>query len=121
MSFSVPNFNITVNIWRSGNSPPAAPDLVTVANLALGRRTSSYQGLYSADHEPVMSLLLPAGTDIRGPQSGAADACVEAPAGTGRYYAIVGVDDSGKSWANEHRVALLAWTTAFGPWPSPMP
>lgn len=121
MGFSVPNFNITCNIWRIASPPPAAPFSTEDCNLALGRRTSSYQGLYSSDREPVMSLLLPPGTDIRGPQSATGPDVVEVPAGTGRFYTVVGVDDSGKGWPNEHRVALIAWTSAYGNWPDPMP
>jgi hypothetical protein len=121
MSFSVPNFNISVNVWRFGNAPPAAPDLVVSANLAFGRRGSSLQGLYVGAAEPVMTLLLPPSSDVRGPQCAFPDACVEAPGGTGRYYTIIGVDDSGKSWPNEYRVAVIAWTKAFGAWPSPIP
>lgn len=121
MGFSVPNFNIQCNIWRAGNAPPAAPDVTIVCNLAFGRRVSSYQGVISTPNEPVMSLLLPPLADIRGPMCAAPDACVEVPAGTGRFYTIVGLDDSGKGFINEHRVALLAWTSTFGSWPSPIP
>jgi hypothetical protein len=121
MAFVVPTFNIQCNIWRSGNPPPAAPDLTVECNLAFGRRVSSYQGVISVPNEPIMSLLLPPSTDIRGPQSGAQDVAVEVPAGSGRFYTILGVDDIGKGFPNEHRCALLAWTSTFGSWPIPMP
>jgi hypothetical protein len=121
MTFTVPNFNLTCNVWRSGNTPVNPPDEAFACNLAFGRRVSSYQGVISVPNEPIMSLLLPPGTDIRGPQCANADTCVEVPAGTGRFYTIVGLDDSGKGWPNEHRVALLAWTDTFGAWPSPIP
>lgn len=121
MTFTLPTFNLSFNLWRNGNSPPAAPDVTDVCNLAFGRRTASYQGVISTPNEPIVSLLLPTGFDIQGPQCANPDTCVEVPAGTGRFYTILGVDDSGKGFANEHRVALLAWTTSFGPWPSPIP
>lgn len=121
MGFTVPNFNLTCNVWRAGNAPPAAPDETFDCNLAFGRRTASYQGVISTPNEPILSLLLPPATDIRGPQCAAPDVAVEAPAGSGRYYTILGVDDSGKGFPNEHRVALLAWTNTFGAWPSPIP
>jgi hypothetical protein len=121
MGFSVPNFNLDCNVWHLPSAPPAAPSLVVKANLALGRRISSYQGLYSPDNEPVMSLLLNPGEDVRGPQCTGGGSIVEVPAGTGRFYRVIGVDDSGKGFPNEHRVALIAWTTDFGQWPSPIP
>jgi hypothetical protein len=121
MSFLPPTFNILANIWRSGNAPPAAQDLQVQCNLAFGRRVSSYQGVISTPNEPIMTLLLPPSTDVRGPQCALPDTCVEVPAGTKRYYTIIGLDDSGKGFPNEHRCALLAWTASFGPWPSPVP
>jgi hypothetical protein len=121
MGFTVPNFNLSCNVWRGGNNPPAPADETFDCNLAWGRRTSSYQGLYSTANEPVMTLLLPPSTDIRGPQCGNPDTVVEVPAGTGRYYAILGVDDIGKGFPNEHRAALLVWTDGFAPWPMPIP
>ena len=121
MSFATPTFNLDINICRAGLTPVSPPSLTVRGNLALGRRTASYQGVISSPNEPIMSLLLPPGTDIRGPMCANPDACVEAPAGTGRYYTVVGLDDSGKGFPNEHRVALLAWTDSFGAWPVPVP
>lgn len=121
MGFTVPNFNLSVNIWRNASGPPATPDVVVMGNLAYGRRTNSVQGLYVADHEPVLQLLLPPGTDIRGPQCASLADWVEVPAGTGRIYLVFGVDDSGKGWPNEHRVASISWSTNFGAWPAPIP
>lgn len=121
MGFTVPHFNIQCNVWHPPNVPPAAPDDTFDCNLAFGRRVSSYQGVISVPNEPIMSLLLPVRTDLRGPQSAGGADTVEVPAGSGRYYSVVGVDDSGKGFDNEHRVGLLAWTTAFGAWPTPIP
>lgn len=121
MSFSTPRFNLTANIWRQSSGPPAVPDVVSPANLAFGRRGASYQGLTVGQNEPIMSLLLPAGTDVRGPACASGPDWVEVPAGTGRIYEVVGVDDSGKGFPNEHRVALVAWSVNFGPWPEPVP
>jgi hypothetical protein len=121
MAFNVPTFNLTVNVFRAGNPPPGIPDLVSPCNLAFGRRVSSYQGVIAVPNEPVMSLLLPPGTDVRGPAAAAPDVAVEVPAGSGRYYTVLGLDDSGKGFPNEHRVAIIAWTSAFGNWPTPLP
>jgi hypothetical protein len=67
-----------------------------------------------------MFLLLPPGTDIRSGVLGTADD-VEVPAGSGRFYEVEFVDDVGKGFANEYRVALLIQTTAWGAWPLPYP
>lgn len=121
MSFVLPHFNLICNIWHGPNVPPAAADLQSECNLALGRRTSSFQGVISSPTEPIMSLLLPPGTDIRGGMCSSGPDVVEVPAGTGRYYTVVGLDDSGKGFPNEHRVGLISWTTTYGFWPSPIP
>lgn len=121
MGFSVPNFNITCNIWHPANVPPSAPDSTEDCNLAWGKRVSSYQGVISTPNEPIMTLLLPPATDIRGPQCAGGADVVEVPSGSGRFYTVLGVDDIGKGFANEHRAAMIAWTTAFGAWPTPIP
>jgi hypothetical protein len=121
MGFSLPTFNISCNVWHLPNTPPAAPDSTEDCNLAFGRRVSSYQGVISIPNEPIMSLLLPPGTDVRGPQCGTGGDVIEVPSGTGRFYTVVGLDDSGKGFTNEHRVALLAWTADYGAWPAPIP
>jgi hypothetical protein len=64
-----------------------------------------------------MNLLLPALVDIRGPQDTIGADQVEVPAGSGRWYSVVGVDDIGKGFANEHRSAALV--AIFGTWPAP--
>lgn len=118
MSFSVPTFNLTVNIWRNGLGPPLAPSVVSVANLCMGRRVQPAGGSGSAGFDCNMTLLLPPGTDIRdGIRSAAAD-LVEAPAGSLRFYSVDWVDDAGKGFPNEHRVAFIL---ARGLWPAPYP
>lgn len=121
MGFTVPTFNLAYNGWRAGTSPPAAPGFSGMCNLAWGRRVSSYQGVISVPNEPIMTVLLPPGEDLRGPQCALPDVCLEIPAGSGRFYSILGVDDVGKGFPNEHRAAIVAWTVAFGAWPSPIP
>jgi hypothetical protein len=121
MGFSVPNFNLNCNIWHPPATPPGAPSLTEKGNLAWGKRVSSSQGLYTGDSEPVMTLLLPPGTDVRGPQNASGPSAVEVPAGSGRFYTVIGVDDIGKGFPNEHRAASIAWTTAYGTWPAPIP
>lgn len=123
MAFTLPTFNIDVHIWNPPTVPPAAPSLTVRGNLAWGKRvfpglvgTSSYQ-------EHGMTLLLPAGTDVQTAVQNNLNAysVVEAPAGSGRFYIVVFVDDLGKGFDNEHRGAVLIQTRNYGDWPRPMP
>lgn len=123
MAFTVPSFNLLCNIvekltgyppWRLTNQPCA---------LVYGRRTNSAGTVATAGAAPIvqaMNLLLPAHTDIRGPQGfvGSVDV-VECPAGSGRIYQVAFVDDIGKGWPNEHRTATLI--ALHTPWPVPYP
>lgn len=124
MSFTLPTFNLMCNIY----TPPftGGPPRVAVAcNLAWSRRISMPSGQALVGVEPmVMTLLLPAGTDIRVGAQGVAFDIVEVPAGTGRWYNVLQVDDIGKGFLNEHRAALLgklANTEGVPNWPIPMP
>jgi hypothetical protein len=121
MSFSVPKFNLTVNVWNGADEPPGAPTFVVKGNLAYGRRTSPSGTLDQAEQGLTMQLLLPAGTDAQWAIQGVGPSVMEVPAGSGRFYVCAGVDDVGKGWSNEHRVALLIATSDYGYWPIPMP
>jgi hypothetical protein len=44
---------------------------------------------------------------------------VEVPAGSGRYYAILAVDDVARGFENEYRLALAE--PAYNLWPVPIP
>jgi hypothetical protein len=119
MSFSVPTFPLAVNLWRGGVSVLLPPSVVTVGNLAWGRRVSSYQGLHNnVGDDLLMTLLLPVGTDVRSPACPSGADTVEVPAGSGRFYTAIGVDDIGKGFSNEHRAAVLR---TRAPWPQPIP
>lgn len=126
MAFRLPTFNILCNI-----SAPGAPGVILIpgppfrlagqsCQLTYGQRTQ----VASASGTPtqgtlvlVMNLLLPALTDVRGPQDLASFDMVEVPAGSGRWYSVIGVDDIGKGFANEHRTASIY--AAFGTWTPP--
>jgi hypothetical protein len=66
-----------------------------------------------------MNLLLPAKTDVRGPQDVRSFDMVEVPAGSGRWYSVVFVDDIGRGFANEHRTAGIH--AMVGQWVPPYP
>lgn len=119
--YTLPTFNLTVAIYSHGTLPPVPPRLTSLCNLALGRRMNNVAtgGTSSAGVlVNVMWLLLPALTDIRGPVDPVGPDVVDCPAGSGRLYGVTFVDDSGKGFGNEHRVAILQ---QLSPWPSPVP
>jgi len=120
MAFTPPTFNLAINIWRFPNLVYGAPDVITVCNLAYGRRNAQTV----ATTDLTMSVLLPAGTDIRGVWNTVQADRVEVPAGSQRFYEVLNVDDSGKGFSNEHRVAVVIQFPAgyFGfPFPVPLP
>lgn len=125
MAFRLPTFNVTVNIWRSTNSHTNPPDVVTVGNLSPGRlvSVSGTNPFLVAPGSIVafMLLRLPPLTDIEdGILSGTLSPDqVEVPAGSGRFYRSVYVDDIAKGFANEHRFAYVVKGSI--PWPVPYP
>lgn len=128
MAFTPPTYNLTVNIWHYatwfGNFPTTIPvaDLTSLANLAVGRRTTAHDIDY-------MWLLLPPLTDIRDElhesNNSSHGDIVEVPAGSGRYYGVIATDDAGKGFSNEHRVAAIGYVSPFRAvlpaWPVPYP
>lgn len=122
MGFFLPTFNLTCNIWRSAAGPPAPPAVVSECNLAMGRRTQDAAGTSSDENRPFhwWWLLLPKNTDIRDYSTASGDDLVEVPAGTGRFYRVNTVDDAGKGFLNEHRVAIMTKDLGVN-WPEPIP
>jgi len=118
--YVLPTFNLDVNLWHNGNTPPAPPDTITVGNLTPGRRTIGKYATETGGAElPAnMFLLVPLGTDIRDAKGGTGDDLAEVPAGSGRFYTVRFVDDIGFGFSNEHRFAILS---GLGPWPIPFP
>jgi hypothetical protein len=110
MAFTLPAFNLAVNLWRVGDPPIPAPSTRTfMANLARGNRhvITGYLGDFGQNPILEMMLLCPKLTDIRPYVSGFFNDLVEVPAGSGRYYVVFSVDDCAKGFANEYRCALL--------------
>jgi hypothetical protein len=128
MAFTVPNFNIRCNISSPPvpNTPgiPVGPyrNPNVACNLAWGRRTNSSSLTPAAGPVFVASttdLLMPKLTDIRGPQDTVSYDMVEVPAGSGRWYVVTTVDDVGKGFVNEYRIAVLL--ALAGSWTAPYP
>lgn len=120
MAFTLPTFNLAVNIWRNANPTTNPPDVVAIGNLAYGERNSVPYAVTTSNTTVYggMWLLIPTGTDIRDNKDPVGPDTVEVPAGTGRFYDVVWVDDAGAGFPNQHRFALLI---SAGPWPVPFP
>jgi hypothetical protein len=135
--FRIPTFVLPINIYTNvtgivADDVAAGARLAAVpCNLAYGRRVNvaSTGGTGSAGIPlQAMNALVPAGTDIRGPQgpgtmpdavTGVIGDYVEAPAGSGRFYVVTFVDDIGKGFPNEHRTAGIF--AVPGSWTAPYP
>lgn len=135
MSFSLPTFNITVDIYTCGGggvvADLAAPPRVAgvAANLAFGRRTTPNIGgqLFLSNLISVFNqLLLPTGTDIRSVEEVGGNVAPE-DGFQGDYIVVDGVKTQpyhcvgwawiGKGFPNEHKLALI-WTM-LGTWTPP--
>jgi hypothetical protein len=131
MSFALPTFNLTCEVW----TPPwvgRVHRLTAVpCNLAMGRRVQqAIQDAYDAPYGSAKpSLLLPMGTDIRDQYNAPDGDLIEVPSGTGRWYSVGIVDDVGKGFANEYRLASIRKVSGLVfpgnfpgmSWPVPMP
>lgn len=131
MAFTLPTFVIPVQICDGPWLTRTTRTLGILGNLAIGRRVQQSSNIDPFENLSFVqpTLLLPAGTDIRDQCCNGTEDVVEVPAGSGRWYQVIGVDDSGKGFPNEHRIAVLqkiyetvdpvAFPGLF--WPTPIP
>lgn len=124
----LPDFNLSCNIWwdKQATDTPGGlggPDVVSICNLQFGKKIGGMINLG-------MWILLPALTDVRGNWGWlpAMTDVIELPAGSGRYYVVVDVDDVSKGFPTEYRVASV-WASYYAfpdpadgwAWPRPVP
>lgn len=117
MAFVVPQMPILIDIWDWDADPNMdAPRIADVAaNLVPGFRQWGVSRPDVDDPEDqflvARSLLLPYRTDIRGPECFGGDPGkgdrLRVPKDTLRFYRVLAVDDYGRGFANEHRVAII--------------
>lgn len=131
MAFTPPNFNLPARIWRQlgagGNY--AAPDVTSLVNLSVGRRVLQSVPITVSVNLQLLfvELLFPKLTDVRAAWNGAGADLVEVPAGSKRFYIVDWVEDVGKGFSNEYRLAIVYYevagnvTLAGGPFPAPVP
>lgn len=132
MPYSLPAFNLLCHIY-DGPWLTKVFRLEAPCNLAWGRRVQAFASeVFEPEVQPAsvsMILLTPAGTDVRATVPSGMGDVVEVPAGSGRWYGVVAVDDLGKGFANEHRGAVINQVSqhldpvlyAGCLWPIPMP
>lgn len=108
MPYLPPTFNLLCNIWTGPAVVPpfGAPRLTTHCQLRI-YKTAAEVNASGFSTGMYVSLLLPAGTDIRGLFGfTAAQDLVECPAGSGRFYKVQTFDDVAKGFPNEYRMAV---------------
>ena len=130
MAFTEPNYNLVAGVYRGPWATKTLSDSAMPCNLAYSRRSSKAEVSENADSfAMLMSLLVPAGSDLRDLSCAAVQDVVEVPEGSGRWYQVCNVDDIGKGFPNEHRCAMLFKISEamFGAsyaglvWPAPIP
>jgi hypothetical protein len=132
MAFSVPTFNLLCDIFTGPYSSRELRIVGQICNLQYGRRLAHFSDFPSENEgSQLMSLLLPKLTDVRSTLCGYEVDIVECPQHSGRIYWVSAVDDVGKGFDNEFRVATLvsASEAKFGTgsdflglfWPTPIP
>jgi len=131
LSFSIPEFPLNCGVY-TGPWLAKAYRTDMVCNLAWGKRVSTIAtGFAGATDlaQTCMTLLLPAGSDVRDVCCNGVNDIIEVPAGSGRWYQVSVVDDIGKGFPNEHRGAVIVKIaepldpTGFAGlfWPTPVP
>lgn len=119
-TYSLPNFNLVAKVWRFGLPLSGPPSVTTVCALTPGQLTATALAKYSAGVGVFGGMwgTFPAATNIQDAKNGIGPDSVEIPAGSGRTYQAIWVDDIGGGYSNEHRFAELV---PFGTWPTPFP
>lgn len=118
MGFNLPSFPLTVGIYdtRDWAGPPGTLRLTTVCNFVSRwpAFTAGPDDNYAIQCTQGL-ILLPKGTDVRDYRYGGESDWVEVIVGSLAYYSVDMVEDRGKGFANEHRVAYLRQISAKFP------
>lgn len=131
MSFVVPDFNLVCDVYTGPWLTKVLRISALRCNLAAGRRVQQLANDFWSTPvgAAVPTLLVPAGSDVRDDANSSGADIIEVPAGTGRWYQVTLVDDSGKGYPNEYRrVAIAKIADRVNPalypglhWPTPIP
>jgi len=119
MAYRLPTFNLAADIYRilGLGGTYGVPDLSQVCNLCPGKRDQVYLTGAPATNAAFTNdvsrefryALFPALTDVRATWNGLAADIVEIPSGSQRFYVVIDVEDVGKGFPNEHRMATLLY------------
>lgn len=118
---AIPEFNLSVNLnYGTDGIPMTLIRATIIGQLRYGDKVIMPKppDITSWIQPSAMFLLCPKLTDIHGQRPGFGPDNVEVPAGSGRYYRVMFVDDWAKGFPNEYRIALIL---AYADWPSPIP
>lgn len=119
---SLPAFPLLANIWHFPNAPGSPPDLSPKAELRVDTSVKQLVTSGAARQQCLSrSMYVPKGTDLRTSWFGGTSDVVELPAGSGRFYNILDVDDIAKGFPNEFRIAALTVANVAGGWTPPYP
>lgn len=132
MAFVIPQFPITCDVYRGPWLARALAISALPCNLGQGRRIVLSESVAAPQLEGsfnVSQLLCPKSSDVRDFSTSVTPDVIECPSGSGRWYGVLGVDDMGKGFPNEHRFVLMskifeeldpaAYLGLF--WPAPIP
>lgn len=123
MAFRVPTLNLQCRIWINQPAPPFPPGRAADLTVSCQLRNPTRAQLASTAVTGSVSnalLCLPARTNVHGFTATNFSDLVEVPIGTGRYYRVLSVEDVGKGFANEYRLATIQQQTHLpGGWPDP--
>lgn len=131
MAFNPPSFPLMCNLYRGPYTGRVLAGTLP-CNLAQGSRVyiiSNASIPQVEEYNLFPQLLMPALSDVRDLSNAITPDVVEVPAGSGRWYGVCTVDDVGKGFPNEYRIAIIgkifeALDPAAYPglfWPVPMP
>lgn len=131
MAYKIPDFVVPVDVYTVAAGAHTLR-FSTMGNMMVGRTVKFPIGAGEENTGITalsVQLALPALTDVRDASCGGDSDIVDCPAGSGRFYIVLGVEDVGKTFPNEFRVASLAKIWNFvgngagltAPWPTPIP
>lgn len=119
MAYSVPKMPLLFNAW--GYLTPLA-DPPRLSGRPCQLRGPAFPGAITTGgnlQQPFhWILVVPKREDLRDGWNGFSPDFIECPAGTGRFYRVLFVDDIARGFTNEYRIAIL---TKHGAWPTPIP
>lgn len=124
MAHSTPEFNLLCNYWDDDANYTVVPAVIELlpCQLRAPIHTPAAQGFGVANGVYMWSILVPAGTNIRDYSQNWEGGIIEVPAGSGRAYSVIHVDDVAKGFPNEYRIVFVRKFFAENLyWPSPMP